>query len=81
METEEYAGANNLLEEPTFKWWDNKLLKKKDRIISSVKSFYWRTSHKLGIDLTNSVEEACTIDEENGNTFWKVEIDKELYNI
>ena len=37
VETEEYAGANNLLEEPTFKWWANKVLKKKDRIISRVK--------------------------------------------
>ena len=52
-----------------------------DRIISRVKSRYWRTSHKLGIDLPHSVEEAYTIDEDNGNTFWKVAIDKELYNI
>ena len=52
----EYAGANNLLEEPAFKWWANKLLKKKDRIISRVKSCYWRTSHNFGIALPHSVE-------------------------
>ena len=55
--------------------------KKKDRIISRVKSRYWRTSHKFGIALTHSVEEAYTIDEENGNIFWRYAIDKELKNI
>ena len=58
METVEYDDANNLLEEQAFKCWDNKVLKKKDRIISRVKSRYWRTSHKFGIALSHSVEEA-----------------------
>ena len=69
METAEYSDANNLIEEPGFKWWDNKVLKKKERIISRVKSLYWITSHKFGIALPHSVEEAYAIDEENGNTF------------
>ena len=56
VETEEYADADNLLEEPEFKCWDNLVLKKKDSIISGVKSCYWRTSHKLGIALPHSVE-------------------------
>ena len=38
VETSEYADANNLLEEPVFKWWTNKVLKKKDRMIFRVKS-------------------------------------------
>ena len=37
-----------------------------------------RTSHKFGIALPQSVEEFYAIDEENGNTFWKTSIDKEL---
>ena len=81
MEIAEYADANNLLEEPVFKWWANKVLKKKDRIISRVKPRYWRTSHKLGISLPHSVEESYDIDEENGHIFWLDAIDKELKKI
>ena len=55
-ETEEYADADNLLEEPGFKWWYNKVLNKKDRIISRVKSRYCRTSHKFCIALPQSVD-------------------------
>ena len=58
METAKYADTNNLLEEPVFKWWDNKVLKKKDGIISRVKSRYWITSHKFGIALLHSFKEA-----------------------
>ena len=57
------------------------MLKKKDRIISRVKSRYWRTSHKFGIALPHPFEEAYATDEENGNNFWKYAIDKELKNI
>ena len=58
VETAKYADTNNLLEEPVFKWWDNKVLKKKDGIISRVKSRYWITSHKFGISLLHSFKEA-----------------------
>ena len=57
------------------------MLYNKDRIISGIKSFYWRTSHKFGITLTHSVEEAYAIDEENGNNFWQDAIYKELRKI
>ena len=61
VDTSEYSDTNNLLEEPEFKWWDKKVLKKKDRIIYRVKSHYWKTSHKFGIALPHSVEEACAM--------------------
>ena len=62
METVEFADANNLFEGLAFKWWTKRVLKNKDGIISRVKSRYWRTSHKFGIALPHSVEEAYTID-------------------
>ena len=40
----EYAVANALEEEPAFKWWIPHTLKKRDRIISKIKSKYWRTT-------------------------------------
>ena len=81
METSEYANANNLLEETAFKWWAKKLLKKEGRMISMVKSYYWITIHKLDIDLHQYVQEAYTIDEENGDTFWRDAIYKKLKKI
>ena len=81
METVEYYDANNLLEEPAFKWWAKKLLKKEGRMISMVKSYYWITIHKLDIDLHQYVQEAYTIDEENGDTFWRDAIYKKLKKI
>ena len=68
-DTAEYTDSNKLLEEMAFKWWDRKVLKKKDRIIYRVKSRYWRKSHKFGINLPHSVEEDYAINEDNGNTF------------
>ena len=52
------------------------MLKNKDIIISRVTSRYWITRHKFGIALPHSVEEAYAINEENGNSFWRVDIDK-----
>ena len=63
METLEYSDANNLLEEPVFKCWAIKVINKKDRIISRVKSRYWITSNHFGIALPHYVEEAYVIDE------------------
>ena len=57
------------------------MLKKKNRIISRVKSRYWRKIHNFVIALTHSVDEAYAINEENGNNFWRFDIDKELKNI
>ena len=76
LQKSKYADANNLLEEPVLKWWANKVLKKKVRIFSRVKSRYWTTSHKFGIALPHSVEEAYAIYEENGNDFWLDSIDR-----
>ena len=76
MDTAEYADDINIIKEPLFKWLANRVLKNKDRIISRVKSHYWRTSHKFGIALPHSVEEAYAIYEENGNDFWLDSIDR-----
>jgi len=44
-----YAEANNLIEEPAFKWWVPHTLKKRMRIISAIKSRMRQKSHKYGI--------------------------------
>jgi hypothetical protein len=81
VELAEYAKANKIDDEPAFAWWVNDVLRKRNRIISKVKSRYWKTTHKFGIRLPHSVQEALKIDEENGNTFWRDAIEKEMGKI
>lgn len=81
VEVAEYAVANNIHEEPAFKWWVKDTLRKRDRIISKVKAKYWRTTHKFGIRVPKSVDEALQLDKENGNTLWYDAIQKEMKNV
>ena len=81
VELYEYAVANNIEEEPAFKWWVKDTLRKRDRIISKVKAKYWRTTHKFGIEVPKSVDEAYAIDRRTGTTFWTDAINKEMKNV
>ena len=58
VKTAEYAVAAKIDQEPAFKWWVSKTLKKHQAIVTKVKSRYWQTSHKFGVELPHSVEEA-----------------------
>jgi len=81
VQVAEYALANKILEEPAFAWWARHILKKRDRIIRKVKSRYWARTHKYGILLPKSVEEALRIDRESGTDLWKKAIEKEMKTI
>jgi hypothetical protein len=73
---------NKISEEPAFKWWVEDTLRKRHRIIKKVKSAkYWKRTHKYGIRLPHSVEEALRIDEETGTDFWRKSIEKEMRNV
>jgi hypothetical protein len=71
VEVAEYAVANQLVEEPAFTWWVKDVLSCRNQIISKVKSRYWKTTHKFGIRLPHSVQEALQIDEETGTDLWR----------
>jgi hypothetical protein len=77
----EYAMANKISDKPAFVWWVNEVIKRRNRIISKVKSWYWKTTHKFGLELPHSVAEAFAIDKRNGNNFWRVAIEKEMSKI
>jgi hypothetical protein len=68
----EYAKANKIAEEPAFAWWVNDVLRRRNPIISKVKTGYWKTTHKFGLEIPHSVAEALKIDQQNGNNFWQV---------
>jgi hypothetical protein len=76
----EFAVENRLSEEPAFAWWVKHVLKKRDRIISKTQRF-WIKTHKYGIRVPNTVEEAIEIDAENGDTLWWDAIMKEMKNV
>ena len=57
------------------------VLRRCNIIIAKVKAKYCRTTHKLGIRVPKSVDEALEIDKENGNTLWYSAIQKEMKNV
>jgi hypothetical protein len=81
VELAEYAVANRIDQEPAFRWWVADVLKKRNRIIAKLKRRYWRITHKFGIRLPKSVEEAIQIDRETNTTFWTDAIKKEMERV
>ena len=69
VEMAEYAVAARIDQEPTFKWWVPRTLKKHHAIVVKVKSRYWRTTHKFSIKLPHSVE------------LWRRAIEKEMARV
>jgi hypothetical protein len=85
VQVAEYAISNRIADEPAFSWWVHSTVKRRDRIfariLSKVKSKkYWQRSHKFGIRIPKSVQEAIEIDQENGNTLWWDAICQEMTN-
>jgi hypothetical protein len=73
IETAEYAVTHGIDHEPAFNWWVKHFLKKRDRIISLVKrrnTRYLKRTHKFGIELPKTAQEALALDKKNGNTLW-----------
>ena len=77
----EYAVSMKLAGEPAFAWWVPHTLRKRNRIVAKVKSKYWQRTHKFGIRIPKTVEEARALDLENGNTLWWDAICKEMKNV
>ena len=55
LQLAEYAVANGIADEPVFKWWAYKALKRKQRLINKVKSKYWRSVSLLKKHTTSIV--------------------------
>ena len=67
----EYVIAQIIHNEPDFNWWVHHVLKKQNRIISSVKrhsAIYLKRIQKFGTELPKIVKEAVAIYEKNENT-------------
>ena len=78
VQTAEYAVEHRLSEEPAFAWWVKDVLKKRNRILSKVKTKYWQRTHKFGIEIPRDVNHARAIDLKNGNRLWGNAIREEM---
>ena len=84
MQTTEFAVAQGLDHKPAFNWWAEHLLKKRVRIIASIReqqTRHFKKSHKFGIKLPKTLEQAYALDTKIGNTLWTGTIPKEMQNV
>ena len=71
--------AQGINHEPDYNWWVGYVLRKRDCIISSVNqrnAEYFKRTHNFGIEVPKTFVETISLDENNGDTFWKYDIEK-----
>jgi hypothetical protein len=66
----QYAVENNLHNLPAFSWWVKYTLKKKKAFIKATKSTYSQRTHKFGIKVPKTVQEALAIDQQMNTNYW-----------
>jgi hypothetical protein len=69
IETAEFAKARSIADESAFAWWVPYTLRKRDIILSKINARIRKTTHKYGIEIPTSVDNAMEIDRSNNNTF------------
>ena len=76
MKTTEFAVAQGINDMPAFNCWVKDVLKKRDKIIASIRKQQTRylKSHKFGIELPKTVNHALMLDAKYGNTLWTYHI-------
>lgn len=72
----DYARGARIIDEPAFRWWCYKVLRKKDRLIAGAKTKYWLKTHKYGIRLPKTIKEALQIDKDTNTDLWAKAIAK-----
>ena len=81
VEVSEFAVARGVDHKPDFRWWVPNNLHHRDRIIAGVNSRVKQVTHKYGVELPRTVQEAYALDEKNGNTFWRDDLNREMYSL
>ena len=80
VQMSEYAVHRRIAGNPEFAWCIRHVLVKRNSIIGKLKSKYWVRTHKFGVKIPKSVQEAKAFDEKNDNTLWWDAICKEMNN-
>ncbi len=83
IEVAEYAVANDLCDQLAFAWLVPFTLKKRDRIVASIRTRakHRKKDYKFGIELPRTIKRALEIDKETNTTFWADAIAKEMKHV
>jgi len=54
------------------------ILKKRDRMIAATNTRYVKRTHKFGIEVPKTIEQALEIDQATGTSYWHDAIQKEM---
>jgi hypothetical protein len=76
-----FAMTRNIADEAAFAWWVPFTLCQRDKIVAAVTSCAKSTVHKYGIKVPSTLQQACSLDDENGNTLWNDAIQLEMANV
>jgi hypothetical protein len=66
VQVTEYTVTNKIAEQPAFAWWVPDVLRKRERIIQKVNTWYWKRTQKYRVELPKSVKQALAIDRKGG---------------
>ena len=78
---EEFVVGRLIPDEPVFSLWVTFTLKKRDIIISVIRSRVSEKAHKFGIEVTMSIGHAKQLDAKNVDTLWQDSIAKDTYQV
>ena len=81
VETVEFAKSRGIDDKSAFAWWVPHTLKKRNAIISAMKTRLQKTTHKYGIEIPTSVDHAMEVDRKNGYTMWRDALALEMFNV
>ena len=81
IEMAEYAVSRKISDEASFCWRVPFTLRKRYRIVSSICARIASSNYKYGIKIPKTINEALTLDSENGNTLWQDSIDIKMNTI
>ena len=76
-----FSKIHGINEEESFAWWIPYVERKRKAIISKLKYKYWQRTHKYGIKIPKSVNEAYEFDEENVNKLCTGGIKEEMNKV
>ena len=67
--------------EPAFIWWAKDVLRKCNHTFAKVRSHYWKRTHRFGVLIPMSVNQALLLDDKTGTDLWQKTIKKEMKNV
>jgi hypothetical protein len=81
VDVAEFATAREIDDQPAFNWWVPYTLRKRDRIIAAINSRVRKTTHKYGVEVPLTIEQAIKLDTINNDRLWQDAIDREMPNV